>query len=83
MNHERTCIGCRTVKPAHEMTRICLNDNRLVIDSGQRLGGRGAYICSAHCLETACKRKAVQRALRCNVSPEDLHSLSMVYQDKE
>lgn len=37
----------------------------------KRLPGRGAYLCFAHaCLERAKQRRALQRALRCEINDE-------------
>lgn len=63
---ERTCVGCRTVRPKIEMVRIVRQpDGTVELDTGGKMPGRGAYVCpDENCLDQAVKRKALDRALR-------------------
>ena len=69
----RTCVGCGSKKPKHEMIRVgaepCWNFSR-----GQvKLPGRGAYTCPTEaCLERARKRGGLDRTLRRKV-PDDIY----------
>lgn len=74
---ERTCVGCRTVKPKRELIRVVRQpDGSVTIDEGGRVAGRGAYICrDTSCFEQAVKRRALERALQAEVDPEILESL--------
>ena len=43
---QRTCIGCRKVRPQAELLRLVRGaDGRVHVDSGGRAEGRGAYVC--------------------------------------
>ena len=71
---QRTCIGCRRVASVSELVRI-FRATGLEVGAGT---GRGAWLCAAspvECLDQAVKRKSVARALRCEVSSDDLASL--------
>ena len=61
----RTCIGCRTVRPQHELNRFVRNDDGTVV-AGRRSPGRGAWLCrnSSACLAEAKHRKAFDRSFR-------------------
>ncbi len=69
MEPQRTCIGCRTVVAKAGLLRLAWQDGvGVVVDTAQRLGGRGCYLHPA-CGEEALRRKAVGRALRRVVDP--------------
>lgn len=74
---ERTCVGCRTVRPKMEMVRVVRQpDGTVDLDTGGKMPGRGAYVCpDAKCLDEAVKRKALDRALRVPVDPDVLARL--------
>ena len=69
---QRTCIGCRSVRPRAELLRLVLPASAdagslVILDPGGRINGRGAYLCRAgarECLEQARRRRALMRALR-------------------
>ncbi|MBS2030254.1 MAG: YlxR family protein [Deltaproteobacteria bacterium] len=61
---ERTCIGCGQKRPQAELVRLARVDERVVVDGGRRLAGRGGYICGPQCVEGAVKRKGFGRAFR-------------------
>lgn len=43
---QRTCIGCRKVRPKAALVRLVRGaDGRVRVDDGNRAGGRGAYVC--------------------------------------
>lgn len=76
----RMCIACRKrderqnllkiVKPKDGAPHIVLNEN------GQ---GRGAYICKNNdCVEAARKKRALSRALRCEVDEELYNQLHII-----
>lgn len=70
---ERTCVGCRTVRPKRELVRIVRTpDKQVTVDHTGKLSGRGAYVCpDAKCLELASKGRRLERALQHPV-PEDV-----------
>ena len=50
------CLVCRRRLPKEALRRIALQGGRFVWDHGQRLQGRGAYLCgSDECLSTFLK----------------------------
>lgn len=60
---ERTCVGCRRVRPKAELVRLVLHQGRIVTDRSGDLPGRGAYVCPVvGCAEKA--RPRLGRALR-------------------
>ncbi len=64
---ERTCVGCRRVRPKPELTRIVrLEDGTVAIDRSGIAPGRGAYVCGLGCLDRA--RGRLGRALRVEAS---------------
>lgn len=43
---QRTCIGCRKVRPQAALLRLVRGgDGQVHVDSGDRAKGRGAYVC--------------------------------------
>lgn len=68
----RKCVGCGEQKPKKDLIRIVKNkDGELFVDFTGKANGRGAYICQdSKCLQTAQKRKALNRALECEISQE-------------
>lgn len=61
----RMCVGCRTVRPKCELTRLVrVPGGSVEVDVSGRAAGRGAYVCRRReCVETAIRRQALQRAL--------------------
>jgi predicted RNA-binding protein YlxR (DUF448 family) len=50
------------------MLRVVRNDDRVTLDPGQNLPGRGAYVHhDAACMEAAVKKGGLARTLRCKV----------------
>lgn len=68
----RRCIGCMTSKEKHELVRIAGFEGQLRVDLTGKAKGRGAYLCmsSPDCWEKAYKRKALERSLGMEISPE-------------
>ena len=52
---QRTCIGCRKVRPKAALVRLVRGgDGRVHVDDGGRAEGRGAYVCpDPGCLDKA------------------------------
>ena len=81
---QRTCIGCRSVRPRAELLRLVLPagadaGSLVILDPGGRINGRGAYLCRAsarECLEQARRRRALVRALR--TTPEHVDHEALV-----
>ena len=74
----RTCVLCREVAPQKELVRVAAVNDQLVIDTGRRCEGRGAYVhlalrCRAHGRgEDARFASALARAFRRGVRPADV-----------
>jgi uncharacterized protein len=68
----RTCVACRQEAGKHAMFRIVRGgDGRAVVDRNGRAPGRGAYLHhDTGCLETARKRRVLERSLGVIVAPE-------------
>jgi predicted RNA-binding protein YlxR (DUF448 family) len=68
---QRTCIGCRQVKPRTSLHRLAVMDGQLVADP-PRVTGRSAYLCrDPACWALAEKRRALDRALELHTSAQD------------
>ena len=74
---ERTCVGCRTARSKAALVRIVLTpDGSIALDLSGKMPGRGAYVCpDPVCLETAVRRRALERALKVGVPPEVVEQL--------
>jgi Predicted nucleic-acid-binding protein implicated in transcription termination len=72
----RTCLGCRSVAARPQLVRLAWDaqENRVVVDSAQRLGGRGCYL-HPGCAAQVLRRRAVGRALRRAVDHEQVAAL--------
>lgn len=64
----RTCVGCRSIRDTPLLIRITADGAGGVILNSVYAQGRGAYLCpSLECFSRAWERKAVFRALRCEL----------------
>lgn len=68
----RKCAGCGLMKEKRELIRIVrTGDDTVTIDRTGKLNGRGVYLCrDSACLLSARKKRALERGLKCGVSPE-------------
>jgi uncharacterized protein len=68
----RTCVACREEAGKRAMVRIVRQaGGGAAVDPTGHAPGRGAYLhANAACIETASKKKALERALKTQVSPE-------------
>jgi len=56
---ERTCIGCRAQREAHDLLRFaCTPQGEVILDASGRASGRGMYVCC----DIICLRKALKPA---------------------
>ena len=71
---QRTCIGCREVKPKKELLRIVkASEQDISIDTTGKKNGRGAYICkNENCLDMAIKNKRLSREFEMAI-PQELY----------
>lgn len=77
----RMCCGCREMKPKEQLIRIVrLKDNNtnkinIEIDKTFKKQGRGAYLCKDKtCLQTAIKKRSLNRSLHCDI-PDEIYQL--------
>lgn len=70
---ERTCIGCRQRAEKADLVRLAWDAAaaQVVVDPRQRVAGRGCYL-HPGCGPDAVRRRAVGRALRRPVVPEQV-----------
>jgi len=66
----RTCVGCRRRHPAHALTR-CVHPGRVSNSSA----GRGAWVCSVNCAESAGRSGGFARAWRRSTDARTLAEL--------
>ena len=66
MRPQRTCIGCRTVRPKDTLARLVRRSTgEVIVDPTGREGGRGAYVCChAACLAQGLERGRLAHAFR-------------------
>ena len=71
---QRTCIGCKEIKPKKELLRIVKSsENDISIDTTGKKNGRGAYICkNEKCLDMAIKNKRLSREFEMAI-PADIY----------
>ena len=56
---DRTCLGCRRVRPRGELVRLVSGrDGRVAVDPRGTAAGRGAYVCP----DEECVARGLQRA---------------------
>lgn len=73
MKRVRTCVGCGARSDKVDLLRIVRTSGGEVrFDATGRVAGRGAYVCSAKCLESAFNARKLQRALRCGIEGSDM-----------
>jgi predicted RNA-binding protein YlxR (DUF448 family) len=75
---QRTCIGCRQVRPKAHLLRIVAGpEGSLIVDPAGKLPGRGAYICAQRaCAARALKGRPLREALRREVRAISLEALA-------
>ncbi|MFQ6057895.1 MAG: RNase P modulator RnpM [Anaerolineae bacterium] len=74
---QRTCVGCRQVRPKREMVRIVRTPTEGVqIDDTGKRSGRGAYLCpNRACWETALSEGRLEYALQTRITPAEREAL--------
>jgi predicted RNA-binding protein YlxR (DUF448 family) len=74
---QRTCLACRQVKAKREMLRIVKTpEGKMELDVSGKKEGRGAYVCrDCACWEKVKINRQLERALKTNISSEDLKKI--------
>jgi predicted RNA-binding protein YlxR (DUF448 family) len=69
---QRTCTGCKAVKPKKELVRIVRTpEGEVMVDPTGKKSGRGAYTCpTPECLELAFRKTVLDNALETVISSE-------------
>jgi len=64
------------VRDKRDLVRLVCNDEKIKIDPGKRLTGRGAYLCPVYeCWDLGLKKNRLEYALRTKLSEEDRRTL--------
>lgn len=68
----RKCVACQVMMSKRDLIRIVRTpEEEIMIDLKGKQSGRGAYLCGKQsCFKLAKKSKALDRALKANVSPD-------------
>lgn len=74
---QRTCLGCRTIKPKQSLTRIVRTaEGGAIVDATGKARGRGAYVCpTVDCARKALRANILNRALRVTIDDAALAEL--------
>lgn len=73
---QRTCIACREQEGKRALIRVVRGVNGVEVDPTGKLPGRGAYLHPTRaCWESALMARSLQRALRTNLTPEEIAHL--------
>lgn len=78
----RKCLGCGEHFEKRNLVRVVKNkEGQVALDKTGRMNGRGAYICNqSSCLESALKKKALQRALETQLTDDVIAALKEAIQ---
>ena len=62
----RRCVACRELFDREQLLKVTRDyQDGVVLEGGM---GRSAYLCrTEECLEESCRRKRLQKALRCQI----------------
>src|SRR5918912_4546727 len=74
---QRTCVACRQVAGKRELVRVVRTTTGTVeVDPTGKKNGRGAYLhADPACWEAALRRKALQHALKAELTDADRQAL--------
>lgn len=73
----RTCVACQQENTKRALVRIVRSPAGAVeVDLTGKKAGRGAYLCAQkNCWQLGLKKKALERALKTTISPENRSAL--------
>ncbi len=75
---QRTCIGCREIRPKRELIRIVRTESGVEIDPTGKKSGRGTYLCKTKsCWDIALKKEHLDHALRAKTTAKDKKRLAL------
>ena len=73
----RKCVGCGARRDKIELLRVVNNKGDILIDPGERITGRGAYLCpNMDCLDKAVEKDSLKKALKIEISDEIYEQIS-------
>ena len=73
---ERSCVACGSKKPKSELVRVARSpEGQVSVDRSGKAPGRGAYVCSPACWESALGRGRLARSLGATLSAQSLDAL--------
>lgn len=73
---QRSCIACRNKTNQGDLIRIVVTDNKVQIDTGGKIRGRGAYLCPlTGCWEMGLKKNRIEYALRTKLTSDNREML--------
>ena len=73
----RKCVGCGARRDKIELLRVVNNKGDILIDPGERITGRGAYLCpNMDCLDKAVESNSLKESLRIDISDEIYDKIS-------
>lgn len=73
---QRTCIACREQEGKRALVRVVRGAHGVEVDPSGKVSGRGAYLHPVRsCWESALATRALQRALRTSLTPEEIDRL--------
>ena len=71
------CVGCGARRDKIELLRVVNNKGDILIDPGERITGRGAYLCpNMDCLDKAVEKDSLKKALKIEISDEIYEQIS-------
>lgn len=72
MAFTRQCIACRERKNKKNLIRVCKQGNLIVVDTLNKVNGRGAYICkNKDCIKKIEDKNLLNRAFKMPISSEN------------
>jgi len=79
----RRCVGCKESKPQYSLIRLAKDINGH-FNIGQKLDGRGAYLCPAEsCMAKAKKSKGLERSFKRTIPAEAYELLTNTLASKD
>jgi predicted RNA-binding protein YlxR (DUF448 family) len=77
---QRTCIGCRRVRPKQELLRLVRDEGGGVnADPSRGARGRGAYLCpEPGCWRRGLSKNRLDRALRTKITEDNRERLAKI-----
>ncbi len=73
---QRSCIACGKKSDKSSLYRVVRSSTGVIsFDATGRVSGRGAYVCSLNCFDTACQKKKFDWALHARLTSQDYENI--------